>query len=276
MTRRPYAPALPPAVRWEKRLLRGTPLIPVRVYCPVRSNPANGGWLVWAHGGSWQHGSAAAWHLVTYRLAALSGWRVVSVDYRLAPRHHHPAALEDVVTALDWSRQEAGGLPVVAGGDSAGGTLAACAALVARDRGQRLAAQVLAYPPLDPSCAAPSYLRHPAAFPQAPALRRAWRNWRGTTPTTYADDGTPLHSSPFDASNLSGMAPAVLAVGGNDPVRDDSTEYADRLRAAHVPVRLVQLPGVGHADLLDPAGRFLPLLADALHHLPIDRKDTTS
>lgn len=145
-------------------VLPGTPPVPVQVFRPEGRTPA--GLLVWAHGGSWQHGSATQWRPATAALAAHSGWSVISVDYRLAPRHRHPSAVRDVLTALTWAHEQAqrnpaaepgrpaaAGRPVAVGGDSAGGTLAACAALAARDRGAAPVAQVLAYPPSSPSAA---------------------------------------------------------------------------------------------------------------------------
>ncbi|WP_407986375.1 alpha/beta hydrolase [Kitasatospora sp. CMC57] len=127
------------------------------------------GWLVWAHGGSWRAGSVEGWHGATADLARISGCTVVSVEYRLSPAHRHREAMADVLTALDWTftqaAAEAGPTAVAVGGDSAGGTLAAVAAMACRDRELPLAAQVLAYPPLDPSCTAPSYTRHRGNFP---------------------------------------------------------------------------------------------------------------
>ncbi|MEI5098101.1 alpha/beta hydrolase fold domain-containing protein [Streptomyces sp. PmtG] len=253
---------------WQHLTVPAPSPVPVRVYEP---GPRPGGWLVWAHGGSWQYGSAAEWHPVTHRLAALTGWNVVSVDYRLAPAHRHPAALEDVLAVLDWVREQGGAEARTAvGGDSAGATLAASAALVQRDRGHRLDAQLLAYPPLNPACDAPSHQRDPAAFPQPAVLRGAWRTWRGTGPATaVAADGTALYSTPLDAPDAHGLAPAVLAVGALDPVADDVLAYAERLRAAAVPVSLVHAPDTGHADLLHPRSRLLPGLADAVRHLPL-------
>ncbi|NUP35445.1 MAG: alpha/beta hydrolase, partial [Streptomyces sp.] len=128
------------ATSWSRIVLPGSPPVPARVYLP-HGRPV--GLLVWAHGGSWQRGSAAEWHHSTAALAAWSGWSVISVDYRLAPRHRHPSAVQDILTALAWACGEAAGLPLAVGGDSAGGTLAASAALAARDRGLPLAAQVL-------------------------------------------------------------------------------------------------------------------------------------
>ncbi|MEU7021571.1 alpha/beta hydrolase fold domain-containing protein [Streptomyces sp. NPDC046203] len=262
---------------------------PVRARLHTPASDANGlvirgGWLVWAHGGSWQYGSAADWHPVTQRLAGLSGWRVLSVDYRLAPAHRHPAVLEDVLTAVDWARARAGedGLPLAVGGDSAGATLAASAALADRDRdrdrpaGARtpLAAQVLAYPPLDPSCSAAGYHRDPDVFPRPAELRRAWRALRCSAPPPTEPVGTEApgtgpvrYLTPLDAPDLRHVPPAVLAVGGLDPVADDVLAYADRLRAADVPVDLIHPPGVAHADLLRPDSHLLPRLAEHLRAL---------
>ncbi|MDX2553714.1 MULTISPECIES: alpha/beta hydrolase [Streptomyces] len=233
---------------WEGRSLNaGTHSIPVRVYRP---GPNPYGWLVWAHGGSWQAGSVEYWHEPVMDLARVSGCTVVSTGYRLAPRHRHPAQLDDVLTALSWAGEQAEpGEPVAVGGDSAGGTIAACAALARRDRGEPLAAQVLAYPPLDPDCAAPSYTREPGAFPSAEDLRRAWRGYRGASGTAVRD-GERLHSTPLEAVRLDGLAPAILAVGDLDPVADDVTGYARRLEGAGNDVRLRVFPHTPHAVFL--------------------------
>ena len=144
---------------WTTGLIRnGEHAVPVRVLTPAEPS----GWVVWAHGGSWARGSAEQWHAPCADLAVRSSCVVVSVDYRLAPRHLFPAPVDDVVTAMAWAQQQmvqVGTDPALlaVGGDSAGGTLAACAALAWRDQGHPLGAQVLAYPPLDPQCSAASY-----------------------------------------------------------------------------------------------------------------------
>lgn len=259
--------------QWTDVTIPGGRPVRARLHSPAGTGrTGRGGWLVWAHGGSWQRGSAAEWHPVTQRLAELSGWRVLSVDYRLTPAHRHPAALEDVLTVLDWARSRAGAeaVPVAVGGDSAGGTLAAAAALATRDhRGADpdrapLAAQLLAYPPLDPACSGASHRRDPAAFPQPADLRRAWRALRGTASPAPTAGGRVLYSTPLDAPDLRGLPPTVLAVGGLDPVADDVLAYAARLRTAAVPVDLVHPPGTAHADLLHSDSKLLPALAGRL------------
>ncbi|QNE21180.1 alpha/beta hydrolase [Kribbella qitaiheensis] len=214
--------------------------VPARLYRPVESWQ---GWLVWVHGGSWTRGSVAGWHEVCADLARLTGSTVVSVDYRLAPLHPHPAALEDVLAVLEWVAVQAGDDQVAVGGDSAGGTIAGCAALAWRDQGRQLAAQVLAYPPMDPECRASSY--KPSVFPTREDLMTSWRAYLGS------GDGAG-YSTPFQADDLSGTAPAWLVVGEHDPVRDDVEEYAMRLLSDGVAVRLEVLPGVPHGAILAP------------------------
>ncbi len=271
------------AVRWEQvRIPSPSGPVPARVYRPGAAAPH--GWLVWAHGGSWRAGSAQDWHGATAELARFSGFGVVSVDYRLAPGARHPAMVEDVLSALDWAREQAGDtLPVAAGGDSAGATLAACAALASRDRGLPLAAQVLAYPPLDPGCTAASYHRFPDMFPTASYLISAWRAYQAPD-RPRAADGTRLYSTPFEAADLRGLAPAILATGDLDPVGDDVHHYARLLRAAGVEVALREFRQTGHGAFLQPArgpagpGPHSPVtlrgwLGLALHLLTTERPD---
>ncbi|MDX3434162.1 alpha/beta hydrolase [Streptomyces sp. ME01-18a] len=247
--------------------------VPVRVYRPHKGY----GWLVWAHGGSWRSGSSLAWQDACADLARIARCTVVNVDYRLIP-HRHPAALRDVVTALEWAHEQAareGDVRRVAvGGDSAGGTLAACAALLWRDRRLSLTAQVLAYPPLDPSCEAASY-RPEGRFPNRRSMIAAWRDYRGEGKPVRQGQ-TRLHSTPFEEEDLTGVPPAILAVGDLDPVSDEVRRYAGLLRAAKTQVDLRILPrtphGVfcagteGRADY-GPQGRELRhYLGDTLRH----------
>ena len=229
--------------------------VPLLVHRPQHPK----GWLVWAHGGSWQAGSTTAWAPVTATLAAQSGWAVVSVDYRLDPAHKFPAAIFDMLAALDYAETQARDTPVAVGGDSAGGTIAAITALTRRNTGGRVPLQVLAYPPLDPDCTRHSYHAVPGAFPTAADMTAAWRLWLGEEPT-----GSPV--TPLQADSLAGLTPAAMVVGGDDPVRDDVTAYADRLDSDGVASSLRVLPGVAHADVLRPRGRVLPELVTALTH----------
>ncbi|MFI6583371.1 alpha/beta hydrolase fold domain-containing protein [Embleya sp. NPDC050493] len=229
--------------------------VPVRIFA---GGPGSAGLLVWAHGGSWHSGATAGWAPALTHLARIGSTTVVGVDYRLAPEHPHPAALLDVLTVLDWARDRAGAEPISVGGDSAGATIAASAALARRDPDRPLTAQVLAYPPIDPDRRAESYHGRPGAFPSRAALGSAWRAYRGQAPIHPAAVGArPLYSTPHEAADLTGAAPAIVAVGSLDPVVDDVRAYAGRLRAAGVPVDWHEPAGTGHgAFLTDPTFRY--------------------
>jgi acetyl esterase len=238
-----------PAVSWESTAVLGPAgHVPVRVFRPAAPTA---GWLVWAHGGSWHGGSVDAWHDACADLALRTGLTVASVEYRLAPRHRHPAAIQDVLTVMHWAQGCLGtGGQLVVGGDSAGGTIASCAALAWRDEHRRLAAQILAYPPLDPSCRADSYGVNGQRFPSRAGLMAAWQSYRGRD---YERTAGSLYSTPLEATDLSGVAPTVLAVGNLDPVLGDVREHARRLGQAGVTVRLREFAGLGHGAFRYPA-----------------------
>jgi len=236
---------LEPGVRWRTEVIEAPDvLLPARVYTP---EGRAGGCIVWAHGGSWRAGSVEDWHGACTRLSAASNWAVVSVEYRLAPRHPHPAPVRDVLDALDWASRRAvgadGPLPLAVGGDSAGGTIAACAALARRDLGRPLDLQVLAYPPFDPTCSAASY--GVGGFPDPRALRASWHAHRGRGATAEAE-GITLHSTPLEAATFERLPPSILVVGTLDPVADDVRSYARLLREAGNEVELHELPGMFH------------------------------
>lgn len=216
--------------------------IRVRCYEPF---PASRGVVVWAHGGSWTGGSIEAWHEPCGALARACRTTVISVDYRLAPRWPHPAPVEDLTRVLSWAAAQLGadGSPLIIGGDSAGATLAACVALRCRDTGPVLAAQVLAYPPLDPSCSQPSYRRFPRSFPDREAMLDAWRTYRG--PVT-SEPGEDSYFTPWTVADLRGLPPAVIGVGECDPVADDSLRFAERLRQQGNRVELRAFARLGH------------------------------
>ncbi len=239
------------SVSWESIVVpAGDREVPARVFRP---HGPRRGWPVWAHGGGWTRGSVDGRHLACADLTRLAGCTLLSVEYRLAPQHPHPAAPDDVVAVTDWAetqaRREDPDGRLVVGGDSSGGTIAACAALAWRDQRRPLAAQVLAYPPLDPWCRAGSYTRHASSFPTRAGMIAAWRSYRGAT----AGTGAPVYSTPFEAEDLRGLAPAVLGAGELDPVADDVHACARRLRAAGNTVELREFPGMGHGSFLQSA-----------------------
>lgn len=240
-----------PDGRWRDVLVdaraRHHPAIRVRCHEP---SLAEHGVVVWAHGGSWVTGSVESWHEPCAALAAACGMTVLSVDYRLAPRWRHPAPLEDVLQVLHWAARQYGagdaGPPLIVGGDSAGGTIAAAAALGSREGGPALAAQVLAYPPLDPACAEPSYRRWPGAFPTRAAMLAAWGSHLGPPPLDPAEPAV----TPWGVANLSGLPPAIFGFGEYDPVADDSHRFAERLSLSGNQVTLRAFARAGHGLFL--------------------------
>ncbi|HVW19299.1 MAG TPA: alpha/beta hydrolase, partial [Solirubrobacteraceae bacterium] len=181
--------------------------IPARAYRP--EGDARGA-IVWAHGGGWVVGDLDGIDTVCRSLAAAAGAWVLSVDYRLAPEHPFPAAVEDVSRVVGWARGPgARGLGwderrVVVGGDSAGGNLAAVAARHARDDDAPApCGQLLVYPATDARRAGESY-RRCAAGPMLTAadMQRCWETYLG------GDDGESPDASPLRAGDLAGVAPA--------------------------------------------------------------------
>jgi acetyl esterase len=194
------------------------------------------GALVWLHGGGWLMGDLEGFDHVCRALAVASGHVVVSVQYRLAPEHPFPAAVQDARTAVAWALGHGAGQlgydagRVAVGGDSAGGNLAASAALGA---GASVRGQLLVYPALDAAMESASY----AEFADGPMLTaeemaRCYEAYLGA-----ADRADP-DASPLRRSDLSGAPPAFVAVAGHDPLRDDGMRYAEALRAAGIAVEL--------------------------------------
>lgn len=254
-----------PGVPWDDVIVRrGGGELRLRVFrpCPVPTGPTAGGTgcLVWAHGGSWVAGSVESWHRPCADLARRTGVVVASVDYRLAPQHWYPAPVDDVVLGVEWAADRFDG-PVAVGGDSAGGTLAACAAVRCRDEGLALSLQLLAYPPLDPSCPPAAYHDGPGAFPSRSGLLAAWRAYRGPDPGVVG-------VTPFDAAHLRGVAPAVVVVGERDPVAQDARRYVTTLRAQGNRADLELLEATDHGVFLDAGAAGTALrsrLGAALH-----------
>ncbi len=244
-----------PDVTWKETFVQGADGagIRLRIYEPVARPSVT---LVWAHGGSWTRGSVDGWHEACTALAALGTARIISVGYRLAPRWLHPTAVMDIAAATLWARKSYSH-PILVGGDSAGGTLAAGAALWFRDNGLPLEGQVLAYPPLDPECAAASY-QESRSFPPRSLLLEAWGEYAGSDKELRGR----LYLSPLHATKLTGLCPVSLLVGTTDPVRDDVEQFAVRLKEASVPVDLAVSSVVAHGQFLDtspanPAHRWI-------------------
>jgi acetyl esterase len=198
------------------------------------------GTIVFLHGGGWVVGSIATHDHVARMLANASGARVVLVDYRLAPEHPFPAAVEDADAALQWAR-DTYGAPLVLAGDSAGGNLAA---VVARRHRDDIALQALIYPVTDAHLDSDTY----AAFGDGRyGLSRATMAWYRDL---YAppDHGDP-DVSPLCASDLAGLPPAIIQLASHDVLRAEGEAYAEALTAAGVPTHLTIYDGTVHGFL---------------------------
>ena len=224
--------------------------VPVRLYRPERRAPLPA--LVYLHGGGWVVGGPENVDAACRELAAGIGCVVLNVDYRLAPEHPFPAAVEDawaVVRAAVDAPERFGADPdaVAVAGDSAGGNLAAAAALLARDHGVHLAHQLLVYPVTDTAMDTPSYAEYATGYGlDASAMARSLALYRGD-----ADPADPL-LAPLRASDLTGLAPATVITAEYDVLRDEGEAYARRLAGAGVPVELRRFDGVVHSFFLLP------------------------
>ncbi len=214
--------------------------IPLRLYRSAAGDkplPA----LVYFHGGGWTIGDLDTHDVLCRELAQRSGGVVVAVDYRLAPEHRFPAAVDDCVAAARWVHGQAAALGIdgarlALGGDSAGGNLAAVVALTLRDEGGPQARlQLLIYPATDMRAVAPSHTTNGQGYVLTAdsvnyyrghyiADRAQWDDWR---------------ASPLLHPDLSRLPPALVITAGYDPLRDEGRQYADALSKAGVPTQYV-------------------------------------
>lgn len=236
-----------PALRVEDRTVEG---VPVRIYWPPApaENPPV---LLFFHGGGWVVGDLDTYDGTAREHAVGLDAVVVSVDYRLAPEHPYPAAVEDVWAVTRWVAAHAGELDadaarIAVAGDSAGGNLAAVVAQLARDAGLELRAQLLWYPATTWDTRLPSFTENA----DAPILDRG--SVAGFS-TLYAGDidlsDPPATLVPARAASLAGLAPAYIAVAGYDPLRDDGIRYAELLAAAGVPAQVHNADTLVHGYL---------------------------
>ncbi|MCU1649119.1 MAG: hypothetical protein QOG57_7404 [Pseudonocardiales bacterium] len=233
--------AMPPPAelpRVEDRTITGG--IKTRIYWPV-SDPSDLPVVVFYHGGGWVIGDLDSHDATARAIAGGVGAVVVAVDYRLAPEHPYPAAVDDAFAALKWVSEHAAELGadpsrLAVAGDSAGGNLAAVVSQLARDAGgPPVKFQLLWYPATTLDFALPSMTENA----DAPVL---------TAADTFAflelylkghdADARPATLAPANAESLAGLPPAYIATAQYDPIRDDGVRYAELLRAAGVPVEL--------------------------------------
>ncbi|MGP9812766.1 alpha/beta hydrolase [Rhodopseudomonas sp. NSM] len=224
--------------------------IPARVYTPKTLRQDNGlaPALVFFHGGGWVIGNLDTHDVVCRAIADEGQLIVISVDYRLAPEHKFPAAVEDVIAATQWVADNARKLGIdperlCVGGDSAGGNLAAVVTIHARDHGgPMLAGQVLIYPATDFAMNHPSHSEPETSVLLTHSVIRWFRDhYLGGAPVEH-----DWRASPARVETLAGLPPAFVMTAGADPLRDEGDEYARRLADAGVPVTHRAYPGQFH------------------------------
>lgn len=241
--------------------------VPVRRYRPAGDEDP--GTVVHLHGGGWVTGDLDYADAVCRVLCRATGRTVVSVDYRLAPEHRHPAGLDDLRAVIDAL---AGDGPILLSGDSCGANLAAVVAAEREiGRAPRIDGQLLIYPVLDVDTARPSYRDCAEAFLGADQMAWFLSHYLpdGTDPAAAGADPTIAPVRPADPA---GLPPTVVVTGGHDPLREEAAEYAARLAAAGVPVDHRHHPSLPHGFLQftavsEIAAAALGDIADAAAHL---------
>ena len=241
--------------------------VPVRIYEPLQ---ANGGTLIYLHGGGWVVGDVETHDPLCRRVTNGTGARVVSVDYRLAPEHPFPAALDDAEEVLHWLWTEDPGRPLGVAGDSAGASLAAGVALRARDKQIPLAAQLMLYPATDPAMTSPSIAENGTGY-FLTERDMAWF-YQQYLPAGPASAGVSAPEADLAHADVAGVAPAIVATAEFDPLRDEGAAYAARLAEAGVPVQYVPGPGLIHGfagflGVVDAADATVAAILDRLSQL---------
>ena len=223
--------------------------------------------LVFFHGGGWVIGDVETHDVLCRQLTAGAGISVVNVDYRLAPEHKFPAAIDDAWAATRWVAAHAAELGVDAGrlavgGDSAGGNLAAVVALLARDHGTpALGLQVLVYPVTDVGAESRSYDEFADGF----MLTRDSMRWFIAHYLAGREDAVDWRASPLRAPSVAGVAPTLVVTAGFDPLRDEGDAYALKLREAGVRVDTICYGGMIHGFV--PMGRLIETGNRAVAHI---------
>ena len=228
---------------------RGGHVLRIRRYCASPPSwsilqPA----LLYFHGGGFVIGSIATHDRLCRRLAALSGCMVLSVDYRLAPEHRFPDAVDDAFATLAWLMKEAPSLGIdpgriAVGGDSAGGTLAGACAIHARDQGWPLALQLLIYPGLSSDQNNNSHRELAHGY----LLNSALIAWFFSLYLRDPRDRQDWRFAPLIHPDLRRVAPAWIALAEYDPLRDEGRQYCERLRSADVDAQCRLFEGMIHS-----------------------------
>jgi acetyl esterase/lipase len=240
-----------PMSRVEDRKIAGrSSEIPVRIYVPDGDGPFPG--VVFLHGGGWVIGDLDTHDKICRAIGRRAGAVVVSVDYRRAPEHAFPAALEDSIDALAWVADNAAALRIdprklVIAGDSAGGAMATIVAAETRDTERpALALQVLVYPATNLSGFETASHRE---FAEDHFLTRSLMEWFASQYIPRPADRTRPDASPAFIDDLGGLPPALVITAECDPLRDEGEVYAQRMRDSGVPVTLTRYAGMIHPFL---------------------------
>jgi acetyl esterase/lipase len=243
--------------------------VPVRIYRPVETDERSTA-LVYFHGGGFVIGSIDTHDGVTRALAKRAGCVVVSVDYRLAPEHRYPAALEDCWQATRWvtaNSEELGIDPdrIGVGGDSVGGGLAAVVARKGRDAGTPFSAQLLLYPATSSRCDTPSY----SMFSSGYGLTRDAMFWYWQQYLGDSDGSQDPDISPAALLDLRRLPRAIVVTAEADVLRDEAEAYAQRMFLSGVETEGYQYEGMIHgflrmAGVVDRSRKALDEIAESL------------
>ncbi len=246
--------------------------IPVRLYKPQQSDENNPiPVLIGYHGGGFIRGSIKSHDGMFRRLAKFGNFAVLSVEYRLAPEHKFPAAVDDAYAALRWVQENglSKGLDtnnIAVGGDSSGGNLAAVAAQDAKRNGTpQPKFQLLIYPTTDSHFTANSHKLFANGFFLTEERMHWYRGHYLNTP----EDMNDLRASPSISEDLEGLAPTLILTAGFDPLRDEAEEYAAALKEAGVPMGVIRYEGMVHgfmslSGLFEDADKALKTAATAV------------
>ncbi|MEB3369100.1 alpha/beta hydrolase [Saccharopolyspora mangrovi] len=257
----------PEVERVDERLIPGSygVEVPVRIYWP--SSDAGLPLIVHFHGGGWVIGDLDSHDGLARSMANATRSIVISVDYRLAPEHRYPAAVEDAYSATVWAAAHADELGgdasrLAVAGDSAGGNLAAVTALQCQERGTPdLAFQMLLYPVTDHDFTTQSYVDSgPDCLLTKQHMMWFWDEY---APDLEVRDHP--HASPLRADDLTGLPPAHVLTAGMDPLRCEGQRYAARLKEAGVPTSTQHCPGLFHG--FAPDAERIPVAAEAMREL---------